>query len=487
MPFSSLSLHFTEKEKDPALQIPNSWPDKEKILRAVQQEREDAVERRKKIREASKKKREWEKANPEAVRIRAARAQARAMANQEQAKISNKLNQQYSNQLLKVLPRCNVIIQVLDARAPLSSISDSVETMIEAHQHQMESVSGCTEKTIVYVLNKIDLVNRKHVEQWAAHLAKNVLLDDESLKLKRRVAAYSAEYVDSPLCLMRALQTVYLRGSTKHKVVAAVTGFSSVGKNSLLRDMEAASQIVSVHTSAEVPNDVRTKIAAAREVALVTLPPDSDLMSTPAKTLNCIYKQPALIESGGVLSAEGLVELADSLVSLDAVRVATHFKVSKPASGTALLEALAKKRGIMAESGKGLDIVASGKIVAADVVSGKLLVAAKVAAAEKSYGNAAPKCAPLDPVFDTLLKQCQVQKAKSLEVDGSHFITKDHKIMVEIDEEDDVDEKGDKYELNSEDWSGEEEEMEEGEEMEVDEEGEEMEVDEEGEEDEEEE
>eukprot|EP01061_Rhynchopus_euleeides_P014759 TRINITY_DN25452_c0_g1_i1.p2 TRINITY_DN25452_c0_g1~~TRINITY_DN25452_c0_g1_i1.p2 ORF type:complete len:530 (+),score=245.60 TRINITY_DN25452_c0_g1_i1:125-1714(+) len=480
------------KEKDPALQIPNSWPNKEEILRKLQAEREQAVEERRLRREAAKKKREWEKANPEKVRIRLAREEARVERLEQQARLSNKVNQQFSAQFVKSVARCNCIIQVLDARAPLASISDAVETMIETHQHQ--SIAGdMQEKTIVYLLNKVDLVPRKYVEDWAKLLASKVLLDDDRLKIKRRIALYSGEVTESPLALMNALQTVFLRGAAKHKIVAAVVGHSNTGKNTVLRDMEAATHIVSVHPSSAVPTDLRTRIPGAREVALVSLPPDSDTIAAQPKGFDCIFKQRDMIELGGASSDPKMLgNVAALLVKTDAVRVATHFKVSKPADGGALLEAIAKKRGLRNKEDGTPDLLAAGRAVCGDVVTGKLLLTTTLSEGAKVYGTAAARVEAIDSIFLPILKHCKAQK-KAMELPTESFATADHRILVEVahneDDDDEDDEDGDKYEIDSNDWADgkkggnaaeeEDEEMEEFEEVEEIEEGEEEEEDEE--------
>ena len=466
--------------------VPNSWPNKEQILLQAQEERRVALEERAAKRDAAKKRREWEKNNPEAARIKEARAAAHALQLEQARRESRKNNQQFASQLLKVIPRCNCLVQVLDARAPLSGISDSFETMVAEHQERsLLGASDHEEKTLVYILNKVDLVPRSHLDAWTKYLSASVLLDDDRLKIKRRIALYSTESTDSPLALLKTLQTVWLKGAKKHKIVAAVVGFSHTGKGCILRDMEAASNIVTVHPSSVVPSDDRMKIPGAREVAMVTLPTDSDLVAKNATGLNLIYKDDDVFGSSATL--ETLVSVADQLVA-GGLRVCTHFKIAKVASGKELLEAIATKRGMRTAEGEHC-LVTAGKAMCMEISSGKLMVLASAAEAglePKTYGSSQGVVEPVHANFAAVQRTSGVSAVKAIVAPAAAFETADHKValMMTAESDDDDDEEGssdeDKYVLEDKDWKQDDVEMgddEEMEEVEEGEEGEEMEED----------
>ncbi|KAJ9472636.1 Guanine nucleotide-binding protein-like 3-like protein [Diplonema papillatum] len=418
------------KEKDPLLAIPNNWPGKEEILRAAIEERKQAIEDKKKRKEIAKQKREWEKKNPEKARVRRARLEHKALQLEQAEKEAAKSNQVWAAQFAKVLPRVNCILHVLDCRAPLASLSLTLETLVKEHQDRCSHDSDAKnfkELLIVYVLNKADLTPRDHIEHWIRTLSA-VLTDDPKRKIRRRLSIYTSTSTSSPGILMQQIQTVWLRSAAKHKVTSVVTGFSNVGKKTIVRDLEVTSRIVSVRSSVACPVNPRTKIPGATEFCLITLPTDSDLASSPAKGADCLFKSVDNLEKNFDFSkAEGL---ADALVAGGPVKVSTHFRIAKATSGAHLLQLLAKKRNLVTED-KQLDLSAAADVVVREISTGKLLIAETVLAdgaalIQQLRLGSEPVTVLSDTFHVDILKDCQTQKSKLIELPHAQFTTKDH-------------------------------------------------------------
>eukprot|EP01063_Lacrimia_lanifica_P010897 TRINITY_DN1764_c0_g5_i2.p1 TRINITY_DN1764_c0_g5~~TRINITY_DN1764_c0_g5_i2.p1 ORF type:complete len:1121 (+),score=563.69 TRINITY_DN1764_c0_g5_i2:66-3428(+) len=449
------------KEKDPLLQIPNSWgKEKEKMLQEAQNARAQALEERTAMREKAKRRKEWEKKNPEKLRLKRAREQARLADAEAAEKRAVKEAQSLATQYAKILPRCNCVLNVLDARAPLASVSQELERLLVEHQ---ENDLERSEKTVVYVLNKVDLVPRAYTEAWVKHLSAK-LYDDDKLKIRRRLAVYSAENTDAPHTLMKLLQTVWMKGVSKKKITAAVVGFPNTGKNSIVRDLEVLSGIVSVHQSNTVPTNLRSKIPGAKELACILFPRDSGVASTACSGFNCLFKR-----ADQTAALDVLTKIADELVAQNWSLVCKHFKIAKVVSGAGLIQAIADKRGLVTPQGKS-DLHAAGKAIYGDVCTGRLLVASQQTDADVAdfapLGDATSKHAQKNdlshPYHQEVMKSVNVMKTKMMSLPPASFVTTDYKAADPPAKK----AEDEKYAFEKEHWDGEEEEDEEMEEVE---------------------
>lgn len=104
-----------------------------------------------------------------------------------------------------VIRKADVVIEVLDSRL--------VET---TRNKELEERVSKLEKPIIYVLNKCDLVDKKHMEKWKK-------------KLKFSVFVSSIHMLGTTI-----LREKILAVSKKDKVIVGVVGYPNTGKSSLI-------------------------------------------------------------------------------------------------------------------------------------------------------------------------------------------------------------------------------------------------------------
>ena len=430
------SLLKTGKEKDPALQVPNSWPNKEKILLEAQREREVAQIEKQQRKATAKKAREWAKKNPEQARVKKARTEARAAQLDDARKEAARKAQCLPSQIETVLPKCNAIFQVLDVRAPLASISKSTEAFIEAQQ---ADVDKATPKLIVYILNKVDLVSRDYVESWVKAL-QQILVDNPRLLITRKVAVYSKMITESPACLMRVLQTDWLKNSKQKKVVAAVLGHPNTGKHSIIRDLEVTASTVSVHASSQVTGNNKTRIAGARDFAVISMPTDEERVKEPISGFDCIFKKG---EMGCDSEFTTLIE--KHLDTASFTNLSIFYKVARVTSAKQLLGLLSKKRGIKEQDAL--------QVLYSDIATGKLPVVSKVPTVKQN----GKERSITSPIFTDVLKHCGRSKlfqiaASSFECADFSMQKRNLKQKTDAKGDDEESESNSDYEFYAEDW-----------------------------------
>jgi nuclear GTP-binding protein len=149
----------------------------------------------------------------------------------------------YLKELRKTVEGADVILQVLDARDPMGTMSTAVQEMVVSKGN----------KKLVYILNKSDLVPRDVLAGWLAYLrrshptvpfksntqtgqAKNLgrgkgniaKNEDSSLKTNRAVGTEE---------LIGLLKNYSRVGDTKSQIVVGIVGFPNVGKSSLINSL----------------------------------------------------------------------------------------------------------------------------------------------------------------------------------------------------------------------------------------------------------
>jgi nuclear GTP-binding protein len=181
-----------KKKKDPG--IPNSWPFKAELLQEVRREKErqqdlqnhrkeERAERLRELREhqrtggtartveelaaaAARRRAEYE-SQQEAVRGAAAESEeagSSANADDGRRRLGQSSRRAYLRQLKQLVDRSDVLLQVLDARDPVGTrLGRAMEDAILSH----------SDKRMVLVLNKIDLVPREVVGAWLSHLRRS--------------------------------------------------------------------------------------------------------------------------------------------------------------------------------------------------------------------------------------------------------------------------------------------------------------------------
>ena len=254
------------KSKDPG--IPNSWPFKQDLLKEIQRTRE--LQQQSKEKQKEQRKSELEALREHQANGGSARSVAELMEQakkdrdsfdekqqqeQQQDQQHQNLSQEngkdrkkdnlvepgqasrraYLKELKKVVDAADVLLQVLDARDPIGSrVSPAMENMILSR----------SDKKMVLVLNKIDLVPKDVVGQWLTILRRSH--PAIAVKASRDFTSNNDDIDDisnTPVGMEGLLQLLknYARTSdakSKTTIVVGIIGYPNTGKSSIINALK---------------------------------------------------------------------------------------------------------------------------------------------------------------------------------------------------------------------------------------------------------
>jgi nuclear GTP-binding protein len=238
-------------KKDPG--IPNSWPFKQDLLKEIQRAKEKQQQAQ--LEQKSKRKsdlhalREHQETGGSARTVQELMDQARTdQANFQFKTVEKEMSdgavaagqqsrRAYLRELKKVIDAADVLLQVLDARDPIASrIHPSIE----------DAIMSRSDKRMVFVLNKIDLVPKEVVGSWLTALRRSrPTIAIKGNSLERRLdatgsiddsgsaatsTASSSVGADGLLQLLKNYaRTGGSGGKSKTTIVVGVIGYPNVG------------------------------------------------------------------------------------------------------------------------------------------------------------------------------------------------------------------------------------------------------------------
>lgn len=253
-----------KKKKDPG--IPNSWPFKQDLLKDIQRAKEQQQQRQQSLKE--KRKAELQTLKQHQAEGGTARTVQELMeqAQRDQGTFNSKQDQSntldgdeedvlksdgtaaagqmsrraYLRELKKVVDTADILLQVLDARDPLGS---------RVHPAVEDAILSRSDKKMVLVLNKIDLVPKKVVGDWLTYLRRS----HPTIAIKASTQFTSNSTGESSLAtvstvpvgmdgLLQLLKNYARTGGTggksKTTIVAGIIGYPNVGKSSIINAMK---------------------------------------------------------------------------------------------------------------------------------------------------------------------------------------------------------------------------------------------------------
>ncbi|EGC31276.1 hypothetical protein DICPUDRAFT_82812 [Dictyostelium purpureum] len=252
--FAKEHPELNKAKKDPG--IPNLWPFKEDLLTKIENHKQQLSEEKKKKKEqrrleqmASARKdvasmvQDAKRRESEFERKQEELEERMSKGTFEKERSDNSLRSFY-REVKKVIEAADVIIQVLDARDPMGCRCLDIEKMI---------LERYTNKKIVLVLNKIDLVPRENVQMWLKYLRnfyptlafkcstqnqrRNLGQSSINAETATQDALNSTESLGAEQ-LLQLLKNYSRSLNIKTSVSVGIIGYPNVGKSSLINSLK---------------------------------------------------------------------------------------------------------------------------------------------------------------------------------------------------------------------------------------------------------
>jgi len=258
-------VKIKQEKRDPG--IPNSWPFKQDLLKDIQKSRERQSqllqEKKDKRKEELNLLREHQQAGGTARTVQELMDQANQAQEAYEAKqliggptttnakvdssksdgavaAGQQSRRAYLRELKKVVDSADVLLQVLDCRDPIGS---------RIHQTLEEIILSKSDKRMVLVLNKIDLVPKEVVSRWLTVLRRShpaiAIKATNDAASRKEDADKNATTSNVPVGMDGLLQLLknYARtgggnGKAKTTISVGIIGYPNVGKSSIINALK---------------------------------------------------------------------------------------------------------------------------------------------------------------------------------------------------------------------------------------------------------
>lgn len=363
-------------KKDPG--IPNLYPFKEQTLKQLKEQKEREIESQKRQKEARKKE-QAKRRSLQGLRAdieRRTKAFEKKNSHQQKETDQNQLNavqstKRFYKEFKKIVDAADVVLEILDARDPMGCRCPQMEQKILA--------SG-TNKKLILVLNKIDLVPRENVKKWLKYLrnefptvAFKSSTQSQKHNLSRKKFALESGPVSmeqSSVCLgsealMKMLGNYSRSLSLKTSITVGVVGLPNVGKSSVINSLKR-SRVCNVGSVAGITKTVQ-KVKLDSHIELL----DSPGIVLGGEATGSDHRL-ALRNCMKVELLTDLVSPVESVISrCDSIEVTKHYCITPYKGVMEFLTLLAKKMGKLKKGGIP-DTDAAARVVLHDWNTGRI-------------------------------------------------------------------------------------------------------------------
>lgn len=255
---------------------------------------------------------------------------------------------QAQQQIEKVLPRIDLVIELLDARIPHSS-----------ENPLLAELRG--KKPCLKVLSKSDLADPEHTKRWQAHFERETGV---------RARPISTEQAGTIVRLTEVCQKMIpARSGVGKPVRTMIAGVPNVGKSTLINIL-AGRKVVKVGNEPAITKSQR-EVNVGRGVVALDTP---GVLWPRIESEQSGYRLAAVgsVKESALEFADVVYHLSDYLLDNYFAGIAERYKIEeRPAGPVALLEAVGRRRGCLVKGGE-VDYDRAAKVFITDLRSGAL-------------------------------------------------------------------------------------------------------------------